>query len=262
MLLDPHQLNEILNNKEVIVLDASSKNNELNTRIKGARPFNIANNFSNKTSSFPNTFPSSEQFEEEAKKLGINNDSRLVIYDNKGIYTSPRVWFMFKSMGFNNVYVLNGGLPEWIKNDFETEEISLNNYPLGNFIARFDETKLESIQSINNNIKTQDFILIDARSEGRFNGTSIEPRENIPSGHIKGSVNIPYTEVLKDGKFKPENELIKLFKILPLKKSQIVFSCGSGITACIVLFAFQLTSHKPFAIYDGSWTEWATIKLK
>jgi thiosulfate/3-mercaptopyruvate sulfurtransferase len=261
MLLSTIELNQILDDSNLIILDASKNISQDSFYIKGARYFNLGANFSDENSLFPNTFPSVEKFEEESRKLGINNESKIVIYDNNGVFNSPRVWFMFKSMGHHNVYVLDGGLEMWIDNGFEVDKIDFNKkYSGGNFKAILSKENVKYFEFIETNFDKNKMLLVDARSALRFNGLAPEPREGISSGSIPNSINIPYTEVLNESIFKSKKELELIFKSLLKEKKEIIFTCGSGVTACILLFAFKLMSNKETSIYDGSWTEWATFK--
>lgn len=251
------------NNPNLIILDASVKkvtddnNSSKNIRIKGARYFDLKNNFSDKTSDFPNTFPSVQQFEAESQKLGINNSSIIVVYDNLGNYSSPRVWWMLKVMGHQNVFVLDGGLPNWIENGFPTEKITPQQCQVGNFKAKFESERVKNYEFIKSNLKNKTSLVIDARSKGRFNGTAPEPREGLKSGSIPNSVNIPFGDVLSYGKFKSEEELKAIFSKLNPKNKELIYSCGSGLTACIILLASELALPNKTSVYDGSWTEWA-----
>lgn len=259
-------LHEHLNDSNLIVLEARLEQNQSNLQnqyaglqIKGARLFDIKNNFSDTSNQLPNTFPSEEQFTAESQKLGINSNSTIVVYDTLGIYSSPRAWWLFKSMGHSNVFVLDGGLPEWVKEGFPTEKLQQqNSYPKGNFEAKFQPELIKSKEQILENITNQKAILIDARSTDRFHATHEEPRAGLRSGHIPGSINVPYTELQQDGKFKPTSALKE---ILNLNDQPLFFTCGSGITACIVLLACELISDNPKAVYDGSWTEWGSTNL-
>ena len=257
-------LNQHVKDENLIVLDASfpkargKESSELdNISIPGARFFDLKGNFSDTSSSFPNTMPSEEQFERECKKLGINQDSTLIVFDNKGIYSSPRIWWMFKVMGHNKVAVLDGGLPEWIKKGFSTCRREIKIYELGNFKASFNARFVKRYEDILNNLISNTFTVVDARSEGRFNGTEKEPRASIKSGNIPNSINIPFMDVLENGKFKSTPELKKIFNAKCPTSKDLIFTCGSGITACIILLASELAYKKNLYVYDGSWTEWA-----
>ena len=257
-------LKENLYKKDLILLDSSltktidgKKTEFKNLTIPTARYFDLKANFSDRNSPFPNTIPAKEQFELECRKLGINNSSEIVIFDNLGIYSSPRVWWMFKVMGHDKVSVLNGGLNEWIKRKLPTVIRTHEAYEDGDFKAYPNEEYIVNYSTIKKNTDQQIFTLIDARSKARFNGTENEPRKELKSGNIKNSINIPFKDVLSDGKFKSKEELKKLFKNMCNYDDKLVFSCGSGLTACIVLLACEIAFKKSKFVYDGSWTEWA-----
>lgn len=260
-------LNQNLNDNNLILLDASLQytvqgnySEHQLTTIPGARYFDLKGSFSDRNSPFPNTIPSSEQFEIECRKLGINNTSKIIVFDNLGIYSSPRVWWMFKVMGHDKISVLNGGLPEWIGKGFPTEHRKAEKYEKGDFKATLKDQYIKSYQDVLENLSLKSFIIIDARSSGRFNGIENEPRKHLKSGHIPNSINIPYSSVLNNGKFKSESELKKIFNRICSDKKDLVFSCGSGLTACIVMLANQLVHKKGKYIYDGSWSEWAELQ--
>ncbi len=256
-----------LNHTNLIVLDASLKTTangsvskfSLKT-IPGARFFDLKNTFSDSSSPFPNTIPNVTHFEIECQKLGICQNSKIVVFDSTGIYSSPRVWWLFTLMGYQDISVLDGGLPEWINRGFSTETRAYKLYKLGNFKATFQTKHIKSYQDVLDNLHTKTFIIMDARSEGRFKGRTEEPRKHLKSGHIPNSINIPYNEVLTNGKFKTESELKTLFTKKNVQKKTLVFSCGSGLTACIVMLANALVFNKNKIIYDGSWTEWAELQ--
>jgi thiosulfate/3-mercaptopyruvate sulfurtransferase len=250
-------LQEHLNDSNLIVLEARL-GQDPDLQIKGARLFDIKNNFSDTNNPLPNTFPSEEKFTAEAQKLGINSNSTIVVYDATGIYSSPRAWWMFKSMGHSNVFVLDGGLPEWIKEGFATEKLQQSTYPKGNFEAKFQPELIKNKEQILENIATKKAVLMDARSADRFHAGTEEPRAGLRSGHIPGSINVPFAELQQDGKYKSKEQLKE---ILNLNDQPLYFTCGSGITACIVLLAAELISDNPKAVYDGSWTEWGTTDL-
>ena len=260
-------LHENFNDPDLIILDASPKNNVSGLKtdfpgiqIKGARIFDLKNNFSDKNSDLPNMLPLPNDFSFECQKLGINNNSKIVVYDNLGIYTSPRVWWMFKTMGHDNISVLNGGLPAWKNKGYSCEPINMTTYKQGDFLASYNPEFVKNAQDILTNIDSCEAIVIDARSEGRFNATAPEPRADSKSGHIPNSKNLPFKNVLKNGKFLPKNELSEIFKDLNLNEKPLIFTCGSGLTACIILLALELISENPKSVYDGSWTEWGQQK--
>jgi len=260
-------LHKNLKNKDLIILDASQNENKTNLKsefenlqIENARFFDLKNTFSDHHSDLPNMLPNPKDFEKECRKLGINNSSKIVVYDNLGIYTSPRTWWMFKIMGHINIAVLNGGLPAWKNEGFELVSFQKKEYQLGNFKATFNPEMVRNINEIKSNLTTENELVVDARSEGRFNGTAPDPRAGLKSGHIPNSLNLPYTNVLNNTKFKSKEKLTKIFTSPEIANKSLIFSCGSGITACILMLANEMVCDNKTAIYDGSWTEWASAK--
>ena len=255
-----------MNDPNLIILDASMSENKsgdiadlTDVRIKNARFFDLKNSFSDKDSSLPNMLPEEASFSAACRALGINADSLIIVYDNLGIYTSPRVWWMFKAMGHDNIAVLDGGLPKWVKEGLPTEPIREVTYSKGTFSAKFRPNMVKNAGNILHNLKQNEAIVIDARSSGRFYGTEPEPRKDLKGGHIPGSLNLPYTEVIKDGQFLSKEDLKQVFVALQIGDRPLVFSCGSGLTACIILLASELVQKNPTAVYDGSWTEWGQL---
>lgn len=263
-IVDVDWLKVHLNDSNLILLDASAatasgKVSDLDAiKIVGARSFDLKNVFSDANSKFPNTLPTPVNFQEACQNLGINSNSKVVVYDNLGVYWSPRVWWMFNAMGHKDIAVLDGGLPEWVAQGFPIEDKNDTTPKKGNFIATFNKKMLVKFTDVLENTKNTTALLIDARSNGRFNGTEPEPRKDLRSGHIPKSINIPYESVLRHGKFKSSEELKRVFKVIEKEERPLVFSCGSGITACIILCASELINlPNKKAVFDGSWTEWA-----
>lgn len=229
--------------------------------IPNARFFDLKNKFCDTTAHFPNTFPNIEQFENETQKIGINHDSFIVVYDDKGIYSSPRVWYLFKAYGFHNIAVLDGGLPSWMEGYYPISKKSGYSGVKGNFTAKLQKGHFTFFDEIKKH-KSSDTLIIDARSRARFNGVQKEPREGLRSGTIPNSINLPFTEVLFSGKMKSETELIELFNDINTNCKSLIFTCGSGITACVLALAAELAGFKNKSVYDGSWTEWGTLTIE
>lgn len=260
-------LSQNLNAPNLVVLDVSLESNIANIKvefpgiqIKGARYFDLKRNFSDLESRLPNTLPNPKYFSLACRNLGINNNSTIVVYDNIGIYASPRVWWMFKSMGHKNIAVLDGGLPSWKNKNYPTESIQNRVLPEGDFKAKFNPNLLKKAFKIIENITSKEAILVDARSNGRFFGLIPETRKNLKSGHIPNAINLPFLDVLKDGKFISTNEISDIFKKLKIDKRPKIFTCGSGLTACILILASTLISEDNHFLYDGSWSEWGQLK--
>jgi len=253
-LVSAKWLFEHVEDSNLIILEARLDQNQIkDTQIVGSRLFDIKNTFSDTSNPLPNTFPSAEQFTTECQKLGIKKDSFIVVYDTTGIYSSPRVWWMFNAMGHSNIVVLDGGLPEWIKQGYPTEKPKETTYLVGNFEAHFNADAIKNKEQILENIDSKKANLIDARSAERFHATIEETRVGIRNGHIPGSINVPFDLLLEDGKYKLKAALSEIFD---LNDNPLYFTCGSGITACILLLATEIIADNPKAVYDGSWTEW------
>ncbi len=245
----------------LIILDASLKENQAkaisnfeNLRIPKARFFDLRKTFSDQNNPLPNTLSSAHQFESEARNLGISKNSILVVYDNLGIYSSPRVWWLFKVMGFTNIAVLDGGLPQWLTRNYPVENIpETEMYAHGDFEVHFQKKLVKTKSQVAQNSTSQNYLVIDARIENRFNGIIKETRAGLQSGHIPMAINIPYTSVLCNTTFLPLEELKTVLK---LYHTPLIIYCGSGVTACIVMLAYTLIGIHNCAIYDGSWAEW------
>lgn len=262
LIVSPQWLRANLNDPDLVILDASTQDNKAGKQsafnwlyIKHTRQFDLKL-FSKSKSNLPSMLPSAGDFQDECRKLGINNSSKIIVYDNLGIYTSPRVWWMFRVMGHENISVLDGGLPSWVNQGFETVSSLDHIANTGNFIADYNPDLLAGIDQVIDNLNTKKAVLIDARSEGRFKGIIPEPREGLRSGHIPYSVNIPFEEVLERGCYKSPEDLKEIFSKIPEDKP-LIFSCGSGITACIILLACEMVCKNNKAVFDGSWTQWA-----
>ena len=260
-------LNQNLSNKDLIILDATipkvtvKKQPESSSKdvIPGARFFDTKHVFSDSQAEFPNTMVSPETFEVEAQKLGINLTSCVVIYDTHGIYSSPRAWWMFRSMGFDNVAVLNGGWPEWKSLGYTTEVNYQTTFSEGDFRSMPKDNSFVDYQIVLNSIQNKHVSILDARSKGRFDGSAPEPREGVRSGHIPNSKSLPYSSLLNQYKLHNKKDLINLLQEVDVQDQQLVFSCGTGITACVLALAAVIAECKDISVYDGSWTEWGSL---
>jgi thiosulfate/3-mercaptopyruvate sulfurtransferase len=263
-IVSAHWLLENSNLPNLVILDASMPKPgakpeppENRQKIKNARFFDIEGTFSDKNSPLPHTLPSPQTFTQEAQKLGINQDTTVVVYDSIGIYSAPRAWFMLKGMGHANAYVLDGGLPAWVQAGgeivpFLTEE----NFAKGNFVAHYQAAMFCDSQYVLAAIEDKAQLVIDARSEERFLGKVEEPRAGLRRGHIPNAANIPFTKVQSNNKMLETSELQMLFEQVANKDQTLVFSCGSGVTACVVALGANLAGYTKLKIYDGSWSEW------
>lgn len=267
VIVEVDWLHEHLENEDLIILDATipkvtakgTKPIKDTVQIPYTRFFDLKGKFSQKNASFPNTMLSENEFEIQARELGINNNSCIVVYDTHGVYSSPRAWWMFKSMGFENIAVLNGGLPEWISKGYKTEKQKEAQYLKGDFKSIFKQEKFVNNDFVLNSLNHGSRQILDARSLGRFKGINPEPRKNVRSGHIPNSKSLPYSSVLSTNKLKSIEELKLLYEEVNEDEKQMIFSCGTGITACVLALGAAIAGYKDFVVYDGSWTEWGSI---
>ena len=255
-------------NKNIKILDCSwhmpttQRSGKLEfeqTHIPGSIFFDI-DEFSDKNSEFPHTILPGDIFSEMISNLGISNQDHIVVYDSLGIFSSPRVWWMFQYFGHKEVSILDGGLVKWLKEKKEIETGKGKKYPKTNFKVTVNKSMLKIYDDIKNNIINNQFQVIDARSKGRFLGTDPEPRANLKSGSIQNSINLPWNECIDPETkcFLDKSLLEKKFKALKIKLDQpVVFSCGSGVSACVIGKAFNIVNNNEPIIYDGSWSEWA-----
>ncbi len=228
-------------------------------QIPNSRFFDIKKKFSDVDSPFPSTCPSPKQFQKEARALGINKDSAVVVYDDKGIYSSARVWWLFKTFGHDRVAVLNGGLPAWQNKEYITTNMSMYSGEPGNFEARYKPENMVFFEETRQASKNKSHYIIDARSKGRYNSQEQEPRAGLRMGNIPNSVNLPFVDLMDQGVLKSNETIKRLFAKLAKKEDPIIFSCGSGITACVLALGAHISGYNNIAVYDGSWTEWGTL---
>jgi thiosulfate/3-mercaptopyruvate sulfurtransferase len=241
------------------VTQQKDKINIEETQIPTARFFDIKKIFSIQDAAFPNTALESEDFESEARKLGINKDSCIVVYDTHGIYSSARVWWLFKTMGFYNISVLDGGLPAWKKANYPIEKKQTHHFDFGDFEAKYQSEKIINSEVVLKTITNTSKQITDARSSGRFNATEPEPRKEIRGGHIPTSNSLPYSVLLNNSELKSKDELEQLFQKINPENKELVFSCGSGITACVLALGAEIAGYNEISVYDGSWTEWGSL---
>ena len=260
-LVSVEWLHKHMNAENLIILDGTiNKVYDISLeQIPNARLFDIKKKFSNVSDPFPSAFPSLELFQKSARELGVKNDSAIVVYDDKGIYSSARVWWLFKAFGYNNVAVLNGGFPEWKKANYNTELMHNYDGGLGDFIANLQPNYMQFFDDIETASKNKTHKIIDARSSGRFNCEVPEPREGLRMGTIPNSVNLPFTDLLEDGVLKNKKDLAKAFYMVAEQDDPIIFSCGSGLTACVLALGAELSGYKNISVYDGSWTEYGSL---
>ena len=263
-LVSTNWLAENISNHNVLVIDASlprvgvTENTRANYRavhIPNAIFFDI-DEIADPEATLPHMMPDETIFGSKVAELGISNDSRVIVYDQHGIYSAPRAWWMFRAFGHTNVAVLDGGLPKWRAEGRDVTDL-VPTIKAAQFIANLDEGLLRLATQVNQNIASESEQVVDARGSGRYSGTDPELRPGLRSGHIPKSLNVPYDKIIKDGSMVDAAKLKAAFVDggVDLNKP-ITTSCGSGITACILALGLYLNGRDDVAVYDGSWTEW------
>ncbi|PSW67315.1 sulfurtransferase [Photobacterium leiognathi subsp. mandapamensis] len=251
--------------QDLVVLDASSfmpgvdrsaEQELIDKRIQGTRFFDINDKLAEPNTDLPHMLPSAEQFAREVSKLGISNDTHVVIYDSLGMFSSARGWWMFKAMGHNKVSVLDGGLPAWIAAGYDTESGELTTITPSVFNAELQPEWVIDADGLNQLLADDSVAVIDARPRARFLGSVKEPRAGIRSGHMPNAKNLPFAELLNDGHFVELADIQTKFDDISRPDQRLIFSCGSGITACILALAAHRVGRNVLTVYDGSWTEW------
>jgi thiosulfate/3-mercaptopyruvate sulfurtransferase len=243
-----------LRSAELVVLDAPLGQIS-HEWIPGARTFDYDRVICDSDSTLPHMMPSAAVFQWQVQKLGINPDSVIVVYDGKGIYSAPRAYWMLKAMGHDAVAVLDGGLPAWKAAGHPVETKQRASNP-GSFLARERPAFFAQAEEIAAALRDPKAVVLDVRSAGRFAGTAPEPRPGLRPGHMPGAINLPYTDLLENGRYRPTSALRERLQAKIGNAERLYFSCGSGVTACIVAIAAELSGYRSLTVYDGSWSEW------
>ena len=263
---------ENLDNERLVLIDASMATvigkepivYDQPVWIPGSYRIDLEGTLCDTGSSQLHAFPTGEQFTQEVRRLGITSESLVVLYDNQGIYSAPRAWWILRSMGLEQVFVLDGGLPLWLAEERETVSAPVQGAAsAGNLTGRLDRERVRDSAFVLQHLDDEQVAVIDARSRARFLAQAPEPRPGVRGGHIPNSLNLPFTEVLDGYRFKPASELEAMLRQLapnlqPGNGQQLVFSCGSGVTACIILLAAELAGYDQLSLYDGSWADWGS----
>ena len=220
--------------------------------------FDIDKN-SNQKTNLPHMLPSKEDWEIIVSNLGISNSDHVVVYDDSDVFSSCRVWYTFLYFGHDPklISVLDGDFKKWMNEERPTSK-KIINIEKSKYVAKENTFLVINKDEVNKNIVSKKIQLIDARGEQRFLGLQREPRKELRSGNIKGSINLPFQKLLeKDRTFKKKDELIEIFKTKKVSfDKEMAFTCGSGVTACVLGLANSIISGKKPVIYDGSWAEY------
>ena len=257
-----------LTDPEIVVLDGSwhmpnaARNAQaeyLAGHIPGAVFFDI-DGVADTSTDLPHMLPAPNDFARMVGALGISDSMTIVVYDELGLFSAPRVWWTFLAMGASDVRILAGGGPKW-RAEKRPTEAGLVSRPPQTFRTDFDPARVADFETVRSRSRDRAAQIADARPAPRFHAEVPEPRAGLRSGHIPHSLNIPVSLLTEAGQMKSPADLTQLFaeRGLALDKP-IITSCGSGITAATLALALELAGAKDVAVYDGSWTEWGSRK--
>ncbi len=259
-------LAEHLHDRDVVAVDASyflptqkrdARAEYRSAHIPGAVFFDIEEVCDHSTE-LPHMLPGSIQFGDAVGALGISNGDTVVVYDSVGLYSAARVWWTFRLFGASNVFILDGGLPKW-KAEGRPLETGDSKRPSKQFRAEMDIGPVAMLADVRLALSSRSAQIVDARSAERFAGNVPEPRPGLRAGHMPGSFNVPFDQVVDNGRLAPRERIEAAFTSAGVDLDKpIITSCGSGVTAAILALALESVGRKPQGLYDGSWSEWGS----
>jgi thiosulfate/3-mercaptopyruvate sulfurtransferase len=265
-LVSPSWLAARLNDPDTVVLDATlppvgvtppvdTHARYLAQHIPGAVFFDI-DVLSDHATSLPHMLPMPEAFSRSMASLGVGSRSTIIIYEQVGVFSAPRAWWMLRTFGTINVFLLDGGLPAWIEAGLPTVSGEVRRAP-AEFQTSFNPAAVKNFSQLQEQIAEHAQIL-DARSAGRFTGAVPEPRPGLSSGHMPGATSLPFTELAVDGRLKSPEDLRELFRAKGIDIARpVTTTCGSGVTAAVLALGLELAGAAQVSLYDGSWAEYA-----
>ena len=268
LFIEPKTLMSKLGNINLKIFDATfylpdsglvAEDEYKKKHIPNAIFFDI-NKIADPNNSLPHMIPSKDLFSKMMQNIGLNKDDEIIIYDNSPFLSSARAWFLFRYFGHDKIFIMQGGIKNWENNG---GNITNRNVVLekGNYIASAERKEL--VVNLNEMIlasQNKKNVILDARSKKRFLGEALEPRPNLPSGHIPNSKSLPSSDLInKEGYLKSKDEINQIFSNINVNTNdKIIATCGSGVSACVISIALFCLGKTDTPIYDGSWTEWAS----
>ena len=265
-LADTAWLASHLHAPDLVVLDGSmhlpgsgrnAQSEYLAAHIPGALFFDI-DEIADRSSPLPHMLPPAAMFSSRMKRMGIGDGMHIIVYDSEGLYSAARVWWMFRAMGHREVRVLNGGFKKWKAEGRPLEDGPARPRSPRHFTAMRNAELIRDTADVRRLIDSRSAQIVDARDAARFAGRAPEPRPGLRSGHIPGSINVPFASLVNaDGTMRPADELAAIFAAAGVDPAvRVVASCGSGVTAGIIALALAVLGRSDAAVYDGSWSEW------
>ena len=265
-LVSTQWLEDHLDAPDIVVVDGSyylaamkrnAREEYLAGHIPGAVFFDI-DAVADHSSSLPHMLPSPEAFSSAMRAMGIGDGTTIVVYDGAGLFSAPRVWWTFRTFGVRDVYILDGGLPKWKAEGRPLDFGEVKRTPR-HFTARFNRGAVADAADVQKALSQSDIQVVDARSAARFAGTAPEPRPGLKSGHMPGAFNLPWETIVEDGRLVAPDRIRSAFEGAGIDVDKpVVTTCGSGVSAAILWLALDALGKEPKALYDGSWTEWAS----
>ncbi|MBF9234103.1 3-mercaptopyruvate sulfurtransferase [Microvirga alba] len=258
-------LQDHLNDANVVIVDGSwylpTQNRDpqeefLSAHIPGAIRFDI-DTVKDTSSTLPHMLPTAEEFAATVGAMGISDDATIIVYDGVGLFSAPRVLWTFRVFGARDVRILDGGFPAWNAEVRPIETGPEKPRPARTFKAKLDASAVVDSVGVLQALQSGSAQIVDARPAERFRGEAPEPRPGLRAGHMPGSLNLPFAQIVENGRLKDKADLEQAIKDSGVDPERpVITSCGSGVSAAILALAFETTGHPIKAIYDGSWSEW------
>jgi thiosulfate/3-mercaptopyruvate sulfurtransferase len=267
ILVDTNWLAERLGTPGLCVVDGTfflpgqgrdAEQEFLQAHIPGAVRFDV-DAVSDHSNPLPHMLPSAEQFAADVGALGISERDTIVVYDGLGVFSAPRVWWMFRLFGADKVFILQGGMPQW-KAEGRAIATGAANATTKRFVPRPPPGSVATADDVARALSSGSAQVVDARPAARFCGEAPEPRPGLSSGHMPGARNVPAAALVAGGKLLADDQLRKIITDGGVDLDRpVIASCGSGVSAAVVWLALEVLGKPPVALYDGSWSEWASL---